>query len=179
MKSKRKYVWVGTVIAVTVAVGLLTPRVLGIHRLRGAIAHYETAAAAYMLYDVEKAKQLFEEVATEYSDLPIGAMAELKHAFLVYDEDGDREEARELFERFDARHPDPVLHLPLTPQRFEYFGDVRLVAWYFLGKIAQDEGNASEARSWFEKVAKTGSSNPSNFILAESKAILMKMAPAD
>lgn len=177
MNYRRKYVWIGAVIAVAVAAGFLTPRVLGIHRLRGAIAHYETAAAAYMFYDVEKAKLKFKEVATKYGDLPVGAMAELKYAFLVYDEDGDREGARELFERFDKMHPDPVLHLPLTPQRFEYFGDVRLVAWYFLGKIAQDEGNASEARSWFEKVAKTGSSNPSNFILAESKAILMKMAP--
>jgi tetratricopeptide (TPR) repeat protein len=177
MNCKSRNLWAAAAIAVVV--GLLLPRVLGIQRLRRAIEAYEAAAAAYMFYDVDQAKQLFKEVAAEYGDLPLGDMAELKYAFLVYDEDGDRDGARELFERFDEAHPDPVLHLPQTPQRFEYFGDVRLVAWYFLGRISQDEGNAAEARAWFEKVEKTGSRNPSNFILAESTAILGKMAPAD
>jgi tetratricopeptide (TPR) repeat protein len=177
MNCKRKNLWAGAAIAIVV--GLLFPRVLGVQRLRRAILEYEAAAAAYMFYDVDQAKHLFKEVAAEYGDLPLGDMAELKYAFLVYDDDGDREGARALFKRFADTHPDPVLHLPLTPQPFEYFGDVRLVAWYFLGKISQDEGNAAEARAWFEKVEKTGSSNPSNFILAESKAILGKMAPAD
>ncbi len=146
-----------------------------VRRHAKAIDDYESAAAAYMFYDAGKAMSLFRQVAAEYADLPIGALAELKYAFLVYDEERDRVRARKLFAAFNEKHPDPVLHLPQPPQRFEYFGDVRLVAWYFLARIAQDEGATAEARSWLEKIVDTGSSNPSNFILAEAKETLKGM----
>ena len=114
-------------------------------------------------------------MAQAYGDLPVGALADLKRAFLIYDEDGDLDRAEKLFIKFLDDHPEPVLHLPATPQAYEYFGELEVVAWFFLGKIAVDRSDPSAARIWFEKIVKTGSRNPANSLVAATRSILRKM----
>lgn len=170
--ARRRFISWGGPLLLVVAVAVALPAGLRVRRRSQASRAFEAAVAAYMFYDVEKAKRLFADVAVAYGDLPIGALAELKVAFLTYDEDGDLDRAEALLLRFCETHPQTVLHLPQTAQRFEYFGEVDLVAWFLLGKIAADRGRGTEARQWFERVVETGSRNPANYIVAESRSML-------
>ena len=135
--------------------------------------HYDRAVAAYMLYDVDRARALFGELAREYPDLSIGVLSELKIAFLYYDA-GDLNEAQARFWQFLQDHPQTISHLPETPRR-DYFGELQLVAYYFLGRIAQDQGDHETARKWFETVLETGSRNPANIIVADTHDIVRRL----
>jgi len=171
---------IAAALLLAVACGVALPAALKVRRASNAIRAYEAGVAAYMLYDVPKARHHFAQVARTYGDLPLGALAELKVAFLAYDEAGDLDEAQRLFEHYLDTHPQTVVHLPQTPQRFEYFGELELVAWYFLGRIADDRGDRAEARRWFERIVRTGSRNPANFIVSETRLILKQAdAPGD
>ncbi len=157
---------------IAVVVGALWIAWSTLSRHTRAIDDYESAVAAYMMYDVEEAKRLMTEVSREYGDLPIGALAELKTAFLVYDDGGDLDEAERRFQRYLDTHPDTVLHLPQTPEDFEYYGELQLVAWYFLGRIAEDRGQRDRAVGFFARVAEAGSRNPANFVVSDARSFI-------
>lgn len=135
--------------------------------------HYDKAVAAYMFGDVGGAHTLFAEVARDYPDLSISPLAELKQAFLVYDEDKDVDRAKALFNKFLEDHPATIIHLPDWPREgHEYYGELQLVAYFFLGRIAHDRSDLSEARRWYEHIIETGSRNPANYIVAQCRSFL-------
>ena len=170
--------WTKRLIAAGVAAGVIawmSPLGRGLRSRLAATKRYEGAVAAYMLEDVDRARALFGEVARDYPDLPIGALAELKIAFLAYDEERDPAGAERLFREFLEKHPETILHLPESPKAFEYYGELQLVAYFFLGRIAQDRGDPREARRWYDRVVETGSVNPANYIIGETKTIIRRL----
>ena len=179
LNRRRIILWLGLVPVAAVAVGVLLSGWLHLRRHARAIEAFDAATAAYMMYDVAKAKALFDQVARDYEELPVGALAELKVAFLVYDEAGDLDEAERLFVRFLETHRETVLHLPQTPQQFEYHGELELVAWHFLGRIAKDRGRPDEAHRWFQRIVETGSRNPANYIVSEARATVARARRAE
>jgi len=166
-------------LAAVVIGGVLCPAWLTLRRHTRALAAFNSAVATYMMYDVGKARQMFSDVARDYEDLSIGALADLKAAFLVYDEQKDLDEAERLFKRFLEDHPETLLHLPETPENFEYHGELQLVAWYFLGQIAEDHGHAEDANRWFRRITDAGSRNPANYIVSEARAIVARKQRAE
>lgn len=150
------------------------PAVRSYHRSVTASHLYDCAVAYYMIRKVDECETTFAEIANLYGDLPIGAMAELKIAWLAYDQHRDLDRAEALFSAFLQNHPQGVLYLSDTPLP-DYDGELETVAWYFLGRIARDRGNAEAARSWFERVDKAGSRNPANIVVGDTRAILRRM----
>lgn len=101
---------------------------------------YEKAVAHYMLQRVDASEAAFRELADHYQDLSIGALAELKFTFIAYDQYDDLDRAEQLFLAFLQTHPDDVMYLSQLPLP-DYEGELQLVAYYFLGRIAQDRGD--------------------------------------
>ena len=135
---------------------------------------YQKAVAAYMLKQVDECERLFEIIAERYDDLPIGALAELKIAFLSYDQHEDLNRAESLFHGFLKDHPDGVMYISDAPLP-EYNGELELVAFYFLGKIAIERGDNEQGVSWFERIVKQGSRNPANIMVGQTSALLQRM----
>ena len=174
LTRQRKIILFGLVSAVVFIGAVVCPAWWILRRHAQAHAAFNAATAAYMMYDVEKARQMFSKMARDYDDLSIGALADLKAAFLIYDEQGDLNEAERLFRRFLKDHPGTLMHLPQTPDNFEYHGELQLVAWYFLGRIAEDHGREEEAYRWFTSITDAGSRNPANYIVSEARAIVAR-----
>ncbi len=171
----RRIVYVRVLVSVAIVLGIVVGVLVPAHRVQRRVAatqHYDRAVAAYMMSDVAAARMLLAEVAQIYPDLSIGVLAKLKIAFLCYDEQ-DLEQASELFSRFLKEHPERIVHLPETPSR-EYFGELDLVAWFFLAKISRDRGDHETAHDWFKRILKTGSKNPANIIIAETRSIVRR-----
>jgi len=113
-------------------------------------------------------------------------MAQIKLAFLAYDEDdGEDAAARRtrldraegLFKQYLDEHRERVMYLSNSPMP-DYEGELELVAWYFLGRIAGDRGSRAEQRRWYEKVAGTESRNPGNMIVSKVRVLLREMDEA-
>lgn len=144
---------------------------------------YVHAISLYMAKDVDGAARTFQTIAQRYADLPIGAMAQVKLAFLAYDADDDEgpdshnartarlDRAEKLFKNYLHEHPHSVMYLSNSPMP-DYEGELELVAWYFLGRIAEDRGNTAEQRVWYEKIASTESENPGNIIVSKVAVLL-------
>ena len=159
----------GVVALVAVAAGLLV--LSGEARTAAAQNLYEHAVARYMLNDVNDCEIALRKVARNYPDLALGALAQLKLAFLAYDERGDIEGSRAQFQRYLDDHPESVMYLSRAPLP-EYEGELELVAYYYLGRIAQQQGQADVASKWFEKIIQQGSQNPANMIVGETRVLL-------
>ena len=173
--KRRNIIVTGAVLAAVLAGLAATPWAWNFRRRVGSIRLYEHAVGQYMLKDVAGSRAAFEKLARRYADLPIGALAELKLAFLAYDEDRDLDQAETMFREFLERRPDGVMFFPESPAP-EYEGELALVAEFFLGRIAYDRGNIAEARSRFERItAKGRSKDGANLIVAEAKTILRRM----
>lgn len=162
------------IVVVAVAAVLSLPSVRRFRRRLAGQKLYERAFAAYMLGDVERSETTFGEVASRYGDLAIGSMAQLKIAFMAYDEHKDADRAEELFRAFLDEHPDGLLRTLDSPLP-DYEGELELVAYYFLGRIALDRGDTDAAREWLERIADRGSCNPANVIVAASSDLLRKI----
>ena len=155
-------------------------------RLRSAAAAqrlYGHAVSLYMINDLDGAAHAFRTIAERYHHLPIGAMARLKLAFLVYDADDNEtpaaratrlDRAEELFNAYLGEHPQSVMYLSNSPMP-DYEGELEIVAWYFLGRIAGDRGDTGRRRMWYEKVARTKSRNPGNMIVSKVTVLLREM----
>ena len=173
----RRAVRISMACILVVLVGLavrLAPAIRRYHRSVLATRLYDRAVASYMITDVDECEAIFEQIADLYGDLPIGAMAELKIAWLAYDQHQDLGRAEALFSAFLDKHPDGVLYLSETPLP-DYEGELEIVAWYFLGRIARDRGDMEAARSWFQRVDERDSRNPANIVVGETRAILRRM----
>ena len=163
-----------SLLALAALAAWLAPAVRRYHRSVIASRLYDRAVASYMIENVDECEATFKEVAGRFGDLPIGAMAELKIAWLAYDQHQDLDRAETLFTAFLDKHPEGVLYLSDTPLP-DYDGELETVAWYFLGRIAHDRGNVEVARSWFERVDQQGSRNPANIVVGDTRAILRRM----
>ena len=147
----------------------------GLRRQLTAERRYEQAIAAYMNQQPQRSLELFEDVAEEFSDLPVGALCQLKVAFLLYADHGNLQQAESLFRAYLDTHPKTVFFVADSPVA-EYEGELELIAYYFLGRIAQDRGNLTQARRWFDKIVNAGSRNPGNYIVSEAKSAVREMA---
>lgn len=180
---KRRTITVLLVVLALLAGLWFAPPVRRFRRSYRAQQLYVHAIALYMVVKVDEAKDTLEKIADRYAELPIGAMARIKLAFLAYDDDDNETEsqrqarldrAERLFTQYLDDHPQSVLYLSNSPMP-DYEGELELVAWYFLGRIARDRGNIDQALAWFHKVADTGSENPSNMIVGKTNVLLREM----
>ena len=57
----------------------------------------------------------------------------------------------------------------------DYEGELELVARFHLGCIAQDRHDAETAREYFRRIIASGSRNPANLIIAETRSRLRRM----
>ena len=163
------------IVAVVAVVALAAwPGIRRFTRRLAAQRRYEHAFAAYMMSDVDESEKTFSDIARQYADLPIGVMAKLKVAFLAYDDRKDLDRAEALFTQVLDEHPDGALYLSDSPVP-DYEGELELVAYYFLGLIARERGDARAARVWLERVANQGSCNPANLIVAATSDLLRGM----
>ncbi|MFH0964824.1 MAG: tetratricopeptide repeat protein [Planctomycetota bacterium] len=177
MKAKRLILWI--VLAVLL-VALLPPAFRAFSRARRRLAAdrlYEKAIGHYMLERVDESLATFKEIASRYADLPLGALAQLKIAFLTYDQWHNLDKAESLFREFLDKHPDGVMYLSEVSLP-DYDGELELVAYYFLGRIASDRGRPDEARAWFDKILARGSANPANMIVGETTVLVRQMDEA-
>lgn len=172
--SKRFTVVTAILVALLLAVAVIIMSWGTVGRRLTAKRLYQKAVAAYMLKQVDECEKLFEVIADRYGDLPIGALAELKIAFLSYDQHEDLNGAETLFLRFLKDHPDGVMYISDAPLP-EYNGELELVAFYFLGKIAIERGDNQQGESWFKRIVKQGSRNPANIMVGQTKALLQRM----
>lgn len=161
-------------IAVVVVAVVAAVCTAGLRRKLRAQRLYERAVAQYMLQRVDDSEATFHELAQHFGDLPIGALAELKIAFIAYDEHENLDRAEQLFHEFLDTHPQDVMYLSQAPLP-DYEGELQLVAYYFLGRIAQDRGDTPGARRWFERIVTRGSRNPGNMIVGETATLLRHM----
>ena len=178
------------VIAAVAAAAWLSPPAQRLRRSLAARKLYSHAVSRYMIQDVTGAAGSFRTIAQQYGDLPIGAMAEIKLAFLAYDVDDDEgpdshearrrrlDRAEALFRRYLDEHPQSVMYLSSSPLP-DYEGELGLVAWYFLGRIAGDRGNTEEQRAWYEKIIDAGSRNKGNMIVSKVTVLLRQMDEAN
>jgi len=173
--KRRDIILMAVVIAAVLAGLAVTPWARSFRRRVAANRAYEHAVAAYMLSNIAESRATFQKLAREYPDFPIAALAELKLAFLAYDEDRDLDRAEALFGEFLETHPGGVMFFPESPA-LEYEGELALVAEFFLGRIAYDRGNMAKARSHFEGITVEGrSKDEANLIVAEARTILRRM----
>ena len=169
----KRIVAVLVIFGITFAILLLATQA---RRRAAATRRYDRAVAAYMMADVTEARQRFLDVARDFEGLSVAALAELKVAFMAYD-DGAVVDAKAQFEQFLQRHPEPVVHTPESPRR-DYFGNLRIVATYFLGRIAEDRGAPEAARAWYERTLEEVDRNPGNIIIASTRDRLRLLADA-
>ena len=177
-------------VAVAVAAAWLSPPAKRLRRSLAARKLYTHAVSRYMIHDVDGAAGTFQTIARQYGDLPIGATARVKLAFLAYDADDDEgpdshearrrrlDRAEALFRRYLDEHPQSVMYLSSSPLP-DYEGELGLVAWYFLGRIAGDRGNTEEQRTWYEKIINAGSRNQGNMIVSKVTVLLRQMDEAN
>ena len=182
----RRIVIAVVIVAVAAVAVWLTPPAQHLRRKLAARKLYTHAVSRYMIQDVEGAAETFRTIARQYGDLPLGAMAEIKLAFLEYDADDDEgphdtearnarlDRAEALFRRYLDEHPHSVMYLSSSPLP-DYEGELELVAWYFLGRIAGDRGNTQEQCAWYQRIVETGSRNKGNMIVSKVTVLLRQM----
>jgi hypothetical protein len=171
-RGKRFAVWLLVLLALLV---WGVPRLRGLNRYLAAEHLYEQAVSAYMAEDVNRAQSLFEDVATGYADLPIGALSELKVAFLVYEDRHDLDRAETLVRRFLEQRSQRVRYFADSPTS-EYEGELDLVAYFLLARIAKARGDDEQTVHWLERIVQQGSDNPANHIVAEADNQLRRVA---
>jgi len=171
--GRRRWPWLILASAVVVA-AWFSPPARGLRRHFTVHDLYVQAVGAYMARDIEASRAIFSRIACDFGTLPVGALAELKVAFLVYDEDRDLERAESLFKAFLTRHPEGVVYVPQWPSN-DYEGELELVAWFFLGQIAQERHRDAEALRCFNRVLEIGSRNRANLIVAEVESRVRMM----